>query len=166
MLTRPRRPLISLTLSHDGMYVYIVANKTDDSAVYRRPVISCSQHTSCQSCLNVSAQADIQHPLCGWCATTATCTRQTQCNSAIWERTPSQCPSAVSLTPNQAPIRVATNVVLTATGSVPNVSAYECRFDSQVSSKPTSAQRQNSGGNATFTCPNADGDQLERAGIL
>ena len=146
------RPLISLTLSHDGMYVYIVANKTDDSAVYRRPVISCSQHTSCQSCLNVSAQADIQHPLCGWCATTSTCTRQTQCTSAIWERTSSQCPSVVSLTPSQAPAQVATNVVLKAKGMVPSVLNYECGFDFDGIRRRTPANRLDSDETIDFSC--------------
>ena len=88
------RPLSSLTLSYDKASVYIVANKTDDSAVYHQPLIDCSTFMvkSCQACLTVSPKAEVQNPLCGWCAETSSCTRPAQCKSGRWETASSQCP--------------------------------------------------------------------------
>ena len=77
------RSLTGLTLSNNREYVYIVANRSDDSAIHRRPLTDCSVFTTCQSCLNTLADVDVQNPFCGWCTITNKCTRRAECTKKI-----------------------------------------------------------------------------------
>ena len=148
------RPLTSLTLSHDRKDVYIVANRSTGSAVFRRPVvyINCSVYSSCESCLKLSAGANVSHPLCGWCTAETRCSRRAECKSAAWERSSPQCPSAVSLTPSQAPVQESTSVTLKARGNIPMATSYFCGWNANVSQKRTVAQRTNTLDGTVFNC--------------
>lgn len=76
------RSVNQLVLSADKTAVFVLANKTGDSIVYRQPVVNCSLLATCQSCLSVSnGRAAIRNPLCGWCEASTKCMRRSKCPS-------------------------------------------------------------------------------------